>query len=175
LILNHLKHFTFVVRKYLHDGVLAFRSRHRFETPEHTCLSLQKNASFEMARFIVRMTCVIRDATEPSPTFPFLESQCQRAVFRREFSFWQRNNTACKASPASGVGAVYRGANRLCQTLKTKKFRRLWMSEKRRNRRISDAGFIARNRNGMWWQSARTQGNPAFGGRFETLLRDTGR
>ena len=77
----------------------------------------------------LRIAFAIREATEPPPTFPFLESQCQRAAFRREFSFWQRSNTARKASPAGGVGAVYRGANRLCQTLKTKFFERLWMTE----------------------------------------------
>jgi len=89
----------------------------------------------------LRIAFAMRDATEPSPTFPFLESQCQRAAFRREFSFWQRSNTARKASPAGGVGAVYRGANRLCQTLKTKKFQRLWMSEKRDFRRNFSAAM----------------------------------
>ena len=80
----------------------------------------------------LRIAFAIREATEPPPTFPFLESQCQRAAFRREFSFWQRSDTARKASPAGGVGAVYRGANRLCQTLKTKLFRRLWMDKNAR-------------------------------------------
>ncbi len=65
-------------------------------------------------------TEIMRVATEPPPTFPFLESQCQRAAFQREFSFWQRSNTARKASPAGGVGAVYRGADPRCQTQKTK-------------------------------------------------------
>jgi hypothetical protein len=79
-----------------------------------------RNGSIHCAHDAGLTTETIREATEPPPTFPFLESQCQRAAFRREFSFWQRSDTARKASPAGGVGAVYRGANRLCQTQKTK-------------------------------------------------------
>jgi hypothetical protein len=35
-------------------------------------------------------------ATEPPPTFPFLESQCQRAALRHELLLCQRSNTARK-------------------------------------------------------------------------------
>ncbi len=71
-----------------------------------------------MARFIKRMAFAIRDATEPPPTFPFLKSQCQRARLKHEFPSCQRRNTARKASPAGGVGAVYRRAAGQCQTVK---------------------------------------------------------
>ena len=57
-----------------------------------------------------------RAATEPPPTFPFLESQCQRAALRHELSLCQRSNAARKNVPAGGVEGVYREAVRACQT-----------------------------------------------------------
>src|SRR5665213_2292374 len=53
---------------------------------------------------------------EPPPTFPFLESQCQRAVSEHELSFCQRRNTARKVGPNERRGAVYRGVSWECQT-----------------------------------------------------------
>ena len=55
-------------------------------------------------------------ATEPPPTFPFLESQCQRARRWRDLPSCQRRITARKAGPAGGVGAVYRRVVYPCQT-----------------------------------------------------------
>jgi len=66
---------------------------------------------------VVQSLSALNMATEPPPTFPFLESQCQRTRQRREISSCQRRNTARKTdSPAGGVGAVYRGLIGTCQT-----------------------------------------------------------
>jgi len=53
---------------------------------------------------------------EPPPTFPFLESQCQRAVSKRELPFCQRRNAVRKVVPSGRRGAVYRGVSSDCQT-----------------------------------------------------------
>jgi hypothetical protein len=59
-----------------------------------------------------------RAATEPPPTFPFLESQCQRAAFWHELSLCQRSGAARKIVPAGGADRVYRGVLPACQTVK---------------------------------------------------------
>jgi hypothetical protein len=64
-----------------------------------------------------------RTATEPPPTFPFLESQCQRAALRHELLLCQRSSAARKiVSPAGGADRVYRGVPLACQTVNV----RLW-------------------------------------------------
>jgi hypothetical protein len=77
-------------------------------------------------------------ATEPPPTFPFLESQCQRAALRHELLLCQRSNAARKiVRPAGGADRVYRGVLRASQTVNEglwqfffngKKWRNSWHS-----------------------------------------------
>src|SRR5262245_48932011 len=55
-------------------------------------------------------------ATEPPPTFPFLESQCQRAVSDVNFHHAREATPPARHCPAGGVGAVYRRGLPACQT-----------------------------------------------------------
>src|SRR5579862_1901069 len=65
--------------------------------PSDSCLLLLlKNASVRNAGLVMPADFRPRTATEPPPTFPFLESQCQRAAFRHELLLCQRSNTARK-------------------------------------------------------------------------------
>jgi hypothetical protein len=54
-------------------------------------------------------------AIEPPPTFPFLESQCQRAHFGVNFHHARKTTPPARSSPTGGVGAVYRRAVSPCQ------------------------------------------------------------
>jgi hypothetical protein len=55
-------------------------------------------------------------ATEPPPTFPFLESQCQRANPDVNFNHARAATPPARQCPASGVGGVYRRGSLPCQT-----------------------------------------------------------
>jgi len=50
-----------------------------------------------------------RAATEPPPTFPFLESQCQRAALRHELSLCQRSKATRKNEPRRAARRGYIG------------------------------------------------------------------
>jgi len=50
-----------------------------------------------------------RAATEPPPTFPFLESQCQRAALRHELLLCQRSKAARKNEPRRAARTGYIG------------------------------------------------------------------
>jgi len=54
-------------------------------------------------------------AIEPSPTFPFLESQCQRAQLGANFHLAREALPLARPCLTSGVGGVYRRVNLLCQ------------------------------------------------------------
>lgn len=62
-------------------------------------------------------------ATEPPPTFPFLDSQCQRAVSGTKFHHARDATPPARRSPAGGVGGVYRRVVFPCQTVKRLKIR----------------------------------------------------
>src|SRR6476620_9430206 len=55
-------------------------------------------------------------ATEPPPTFPFLESQCQRAISDVNYHHAREATPPARQCPAGGVGAVYRRGFLPCQT-----------------------------------------------------------
>jgi hypothetical protein len=63
---------------------------------ETTCLTLQKKRERSDSSIQYAQDLRLEQATEPPPTFPFLESQCQRALFWREFSSCQENYAARK-------------------------------------------------------------------------------
>ena len=62
-------------------------------------------------------------AIEPSPTFPFLESQCQRAQLGANFHLAREDLPFARPCLACGVGGVYRRANLLCQMRNRADFR----------------------------------------------------
>src|SRR6185369_1979792 len=62
-------------------------------------------------------------AIEPSPTFPFLESQCQRAQLGANFHLAREATPPARACLTSGVGGVYRRADLLCQMRNRREFR----------------------------------------------------
>src|SRR5690349_3752398 len=55
-------------------------------------------------------------ATEPPPTFPFLESQCQRALSDVNFHHAREATPPARQCPAGGVDGVYRRVFLPCQT-----------------------------------------------------------
>jgi hypothetical protein len=80
-----------------------------------------------------------RTATEPPPTFPFLESQCQRAALRHELLICQRSSAARKiVRPAGGADRVYRGVPRACQTVNAGLWQIFFSPEKSRKSGTSD-------------------------------------
>jgi hypothetical protein len=94
-------------------------------------LVLQKNASVRNARCIVPVSLTSRAATEPPPTFPFLESQCQRATPKANLHSTRDGTPPARRGPTGGVGAVYRGLVFPSQTVNPLIFRifltRLWI------------------------------------------------
>jgi hypothetical protein len=130
-----------------------------------------RNGSIHCAHDAGLTTETIREATEPPPTFPFLESQSQRAVFRREFSFWQRNNTARKATPRAAWARCIGGLTGCVKRKKQNNFSACGWMKTRCFPRISIAGNKARNRYPMWFRQARVQGNPCESPLGATLLR----
>jgi hypothetical protein len=58
-----------------------------------------------------------RAATEPPPTFPFLESQCQRAPLKANFHSSRDGNRPQDRQAIGRRGAVYRGLDFPCQTV----------------------------------------------------------
>jgi len=82
------------------DEVFALSAR---EGPKTLILqSRQKNASLELDLEFARLSPDV--AIKPPPTFPFLESQCQRAILGRELPSCQRSNTARKTVPSGRRG-----------------------------------------------------------------------
>src|SRR5215467_6976890 len=75
-------------------------------------LSCRRTRAFNVARFDrrPRTSPYASWQAEPPPTFPFLESQCQRAPTKGEFSFCSRWNAARKTRPAKRRGrGLYEG------------------------------------------------------------------
>src|SRR5258708_7125827 len=66
---------------------------------------------------------------KPPPTFPFLESQCQRAPPEAKFHFARNGTPLASKVPASGVGAGYMRQVLPCQTQIAIYFPRLWTAE----------------------------------------------
>jgi hypothetical protein len=62
-------------------------------------------------------------AIEPPPTFPFLESQCQRAQLGANFHLAREATPFARPCLTSGVGGVYRRVNLLCQMRNRGEFR----------------------------------------------------
>ena len=62
-------------------------------------------------------------AIEPSPTFPFLESQCQRAQLGANFHLAREALPPARPCLTSGVGGVYRRATLRCQIRNRREFR----------------------------------------------------
>ena len=85
------------------------------EKPETLILqSRQKNASLELDLVFARLSPDV--AIKPPPTFPFLESQCQRAFSDVNFHLARETTPPARQGPAGGVGAVYRRVLLPCQT-----------------------------------------------------------
>jgi hypothetical protein len=86
----------------------AFRTEVRHDI--HSCLVLLlKNASVRKCSIGLPVSSHSRAATEPPPTFPFLESQCQRAALRHELSLCQRSKAARKNEPRRAARRGYIG------------------------------------------------------------------
>src|SRR5215831_1855599 len=62
-------------------------------------------------------------AIEPPPTFPFLESQCQRAQLGANSHLAREATPSARPCLTRGVGGVYRRANLLCQMRNRADFR----------------------------------------------------
>src|SRR5579864_129107 len=78
--------------------------------PSDSCLVLLlKNASVRNARLVMPANFRSRAATEPPPTFPFLESQCQRAALRHEISLCLRSKAARKTVARRAAWSGYIG------------------------------------------------------------------
>ena len=94
------------------DEVFALSAR---EGPKTLILqSRQKNASLELDLEFARLSPDV--AIKPPPTFPFLESQCQRANSDVNFHHAREATPPARQCPAGGVGAVYRRVLLPCQT-----------------------------------------------------------
>ncbi len=78
---------------------------------------LLRNASVRNARLVVPRACAL-SSDEPPPTFPFLESQCQRATSARNFQSRTSVPPCARSSVRRGKERVYRGAPLACQTQK---------------------------------------------------------
>src|SRR5260370_11519151 len=87
------------------------RSRHRSETPNFMCCLAEEREQSTFARFVCPKAHGLEAwQAEPPPTFPFLESQCQRAPTKGEFSFCSRWSAARKKRPAERRGrGLYEG------------------------------------------------------------------
>jgi len=81
---------------------------------------LQKNASIQTSlldSLHPKLRLGREWLTEPPPTFPFLESQCQTARRTTNFTSDFNDYTASQRQPRSSVGAGYRSEVRPSQTL----------------------------------------------------------
>jgi hypothetical protein len=86
----------------------------------HVYVLLLKNASVRNARLVLPVSSRPRTATEPPPTFPFLESQCQRAALRHELLLYRRSKAARKVgAQRAAAERVYREVAPACQTGKS--------------------------------------------------------
>ena len=99
MILNYHDALTFVVRKNLHDGVDRASTHGGSEHDQfHVCILLEERERSDSSIRLLKAFALSR-ATEPPPTFPFLDSQCQRAGLWRELPSCQRRRTARKVEP----------------------------------------------------------------------------
>ena len=122
MILNHHDALTFVVRKNLHDGVDRIRPMGD-RTRSVSCLYFaRRTRAFGWLEFITFKAFASNVTTKPPPTFPFLKSQCQRAVSGTNFHHARDATPPARLCPAGGVGAVYRRPIGACQTEKNGKF-----------------------------------------------------
>ena len=87
----------------------------------HVCILLEERERSDGSIHYVQSFRFERD-DKPPPTFPFLESQCQRAVSGTNFHHARDATPPARLCPAGGVGAVYRRPIGACQTEKNGKF-----------------------------------------------------
>ena len=96
----------------------------------------------------------IKLAIEPPPTFPFLESQCQRALLSVNFHHAREAIPPARQSLTGGVGAVYRRAFLPCQMRNERKFC-FFVSSFASSRPVQTQTFTAAS---IWRQAKRLQG-----------------
>jgi hypothetical protein len=109
------------------------------ETIEHLCVMQEER---EHSAYVARLVSGLASAwlAEPPPTFPFLESQCQRAALSANFHSARDETPPARSGPTGGearcIGGCLRTVKRnLCRfcAFFSAAFARLWMAKKGEN------------------------------------------
>jgi hypothetical protein len=113
-----------------------------------------------------------RAATEPPPTFPFLESQCQRAALRHELYIMpEKQSRPQERASASGADGVYREVLPACQTGNAAVLRKFRRAEKCRQFRPISASSRGARTSKATPACALASGSCAIAARARTVVK----